>query len=147
MPLLAGLAIFLIGGMNPVAIGAGCLLLAVMVFVTFFVGIVTGIWCQKAIVICVARTLGALESLREAWTDIRTDFMRHFVVAFVLMMISFGTAMLVSFLAVGTASVRDPGAMMMLLPMRFAVQFASQAVSLMVAAWLAASFTALTIDR
>ena len=147
VPLLAILVIFLAGGTNPVAIGAGCLLLVLTIFVLFLVAIVTGIWCQKAIVICVARDLAALESLREAWADVRTDFTRHFVVAFVLMMISFGTAMLVSFIAVGASSVHDAGAVMMLMPLRLAAQFASQIVSLMIAAWMTASFAALTVDR
>lgn len=147
VPLLAIMVIFLIGRANPVAIVAGCLLFAVTIFVMIFVGIVTGIWCQKAIVICVARTLGAVDSLREAWTDIRTDFTRHFVVAFVLMMISFGTAMLISFVAIGAASVRDPAAVLMLMPIRLGAQLLSNCVSLMVAAWMAASFAALTIDR
>jgi len=147
VPFVAIGAVFLIGGAKPASIILGCALLAVTVFAVIFIAIVTGVWCQKAIVICVARTLGAMDSLRAAWEDIRSDFVRHFAVAFVLMMISFGTAMLVSFLGIGASSVRDPGAVVMLMPLRFATQFASQVVSLMVAAWLTASFAALTVDR
>ena len=148
VPLLAVLAVIVIGGVKPAAIILGCVLLFVTIFLLFFVGIVTGIWCQKAIIVCVARTMGAMDSLREAWVEVRSDFTRHFTVAFVLMMISFGTAMLVSFLSIGVSmGARDPGMAVMLMPLRLAAQFASNAVSLMVAAWMTASFAALTIDR
>ena len=147
LPFIVVSVLFIIGMMKPVAMVVGCLVAVVSFFFVLLVAILTGIWCNKAIVICVARTLSAVESLRVALADIRNDFMRHFVVAFVLMMISFGGALLISSFGIGMSFVRDPGAMFMLMPLRMAMQVASQILSLGVAAWMIASFTALTIDR
>ena len=73
-------------------IAFGCLGLALAVFLALIASVIGAIWAQKAIVIAVERNEAASQASREAWREVRADFGRHFGVAFVLFVISFGGA-------------------------------------------------------
>ena len=74
----------------------GCSGVALAVLILIPVGIVTSIWCKKAITICVARASGANESLRLGWREFRTDLGRHLAIALIMFVLSLALNSLVS---------------------------------------------------
>src|SRR4029079_1444806 len=77
-------------------IAASCCGLALLVLVAIPLGIVTAMWAQKAVVICVARDIGARDALRDGWRETRADFLRPFVVFFLIAIMSAGASALAS---------------------------------------------------
>ena len=62
----------------------GCSGVALAVLILIPTGIVTSIWCKKAITICVARAAGARDALRQGWREFRADLGRHLAVAVIV---------------------------------------------------------------
>lgn len=135
----------------PAALVFSCLGLIVLGFITIIVLVVTNIVCQKAIVLVVQRPIDATTALRRAWRAMRNDFARHFGVAFIMMVLTFGgtgvlTALSFGFAAPGSGS-SAPFAMFLFMPVRLAISFASSVYSAAVANWFIASFAALTAEE
>lgn len=74
----------------------GCSGVALAVLILIPTGIVTSIWCKKAITICVARAVGARDALRQGWREFRADLGRHLAVAVIVFVISMALNSLVS---------------------------------------------------
>ena len=90
-PVITIAAMFLVSE-NGARVVLGCAGLSFTVLLMIPVGIAMGIWTQKAITICVARAVGAVESLRAARHEIRIDFGRHLAVALIMIVIGFVAA-------------------------------------------------------
>ncbi|HEX7421977.1 MAG TPA: hypothetical protein VF505_18985 [Thermoanaerobaculia bacterium] len=124
----------------------GCVGAFFIVLLLLPIAIVTGIWTQKAIVDCVARRTGAMDSLRAAWAEFRADLGRHLAVAAVMVLVSFGAAMVVGSMSAMMSFGQHPNGLM-LIPMQFSSSILNSVVSAAVSAWFLACFAALAVER
>lgn len=130
-----------------------CLGLAVTILLMIPVGIVVGIWTNRAIATWAVVRGGARETLDVAWTAFKADFGRHLLVAIVLFVISFAGSMFIGSLTffAGFAEIlgrNNSGSIaVMMLPLRFLAQLLSTAFSAVVGGWFLASFCALANEK
>ena len=148
LPILLFLAIaILVAPSTPALIAVGCFGAAITVVVMLATGIVTAVWSQKAIVVQSSRALGGMDSLRHAWRDMRVDFVRHFGVAIVMMVIGFAisSALTTVSLMFSPPMPHQVGAVvgMMFLPARMAATSISSVLGSALAIWWTASFAAM----
>jgi hypothetical protein len=125
-----------------------CLGLLIVAFVSIVVLVVTNIVCQKAIVIAAQRRVDGTAALREAWSAMRADFVRHFAVAFIMMVLVFGGTGVLTMVSIGFAA---PGighslTGLLFMPMRLLTSFASSIFSAIIGNWFMASFAALSSE-
>lgn len=149
-PLVLTMAGMLAVGGPAGRVAIGCAGLAVTLLLLVPTAILIGMWTQKAIVVCVARTLGAAEALRAARREIKLDFGRHLAVALVLMVIGFIAAMVISGVSFpfSLGQNRHAGFFPLLFaPVQIALTFVQSIASAAVHAWSLASFVALTEER
>ena len=126
---------------------AGCAGAAFFLLFLFAVAVVTNVWCMKAIIVCVARARGAVESLGIAWREFKSDAGRHIAVAVILFVIMFIGAMMFS--SVSAFSNIDDSAMfqLMTLPLQLTSSLLNSVFSAFMTGWFLASFAALTVER
>jgi hypothetical protein len=149
VPLVIALAAMLAFHNSPPAVlVAGCLGIAVALFLFVIACVIAAIWSLKAIILAVERNLGASDAAKLAWTEAKSDFGRHFAVAFILLVISFGGAMTIGMLSVFFSMPAANSAYMSLAfaPARIAISVLQSAFSAAVGMWMLASFAALS-DR
>ncbi len=143
--IFAGLVVLLREN-GPVAMVAGCSGLFLLFIFVLPVAVITGICTQKAIVDCLARGTGAMDSLRAAWREFRADLGRHLAVAVVMVVASFGVAMVVGSMSMFTSfGHHAPGLMM--IPMQFSSSILNSIFGAAVGAWFLACFAALAVER
>jgi hypothetical protein len=132
-----------------VVVIAGCLGIAVALFLCVIACVVAAIWSLKAIILAVERNLSASEASKLAWAEAKADFGRHFAVAFILLVISFGGAMTVGmFSAVfSMPSAHDPFMAFAFAPARIVISLLQSAFGAAVGMWMLASFAALSESR
>ena len=146
LPWLAVLIAILLMGQSTATVVTGCLGMIVAFFVTIGVAIVTTVWVEKAIVVSVARNLGASGSLRHGWSEAMSDFGRHLIVAVVLFVVMFGgTGVISAFSALGNVNDSAVFAVVMM-PVQIVVSVLHAAFSAAVSGWFLASFAALGED-
>ena len=151
IPLLATIAGMLVVSDNSgrVVIACGGLIL------TFLVGlplaIVMAVLSQKAIAVTVSRSIGASAAVRLGWSEIRKDFGRHFAVAFIVFVIAFGGAMVLSLLTAPMSVVRSVGhapfTNIAFAPAQILSSIAQSVFSAAVGLWFLASYIGLTEER
>ena len=145
IPALALLiAVLLLGG-SPAAIVAGCLGLVLTIFVGVISAFAAGLWCQKAIVLAVRRSMAAGDALHEAWDEARDDATRHFAVALIMFVLGIGGVGVIGTLSImitlpGTTF---PMVGILFLPIRLLVSVIQCAIGAAVGNWTIASFAAL----
>jgi len=145
--LVVAVAMLALRGSGPGAmLATGCTGGAVSLMFLILVAIVTNVWCEKAVVDCMASSLRAGAALRTAWREMRTDTGRHLGVAIVMMAIALGGSMfLSSFSWIGAVN-HSAGFSVATLPLRFSASFANTIFSTAVGAWFLASFAALAVE-
>jgi hypothetical protein len=146
-PLFVIAVVLLLSRGNPAAIVLSCFGLVLTVFIVLIISVIVGIWTQKAIVVVAARPAGASEALADGWREIRSDFTRHFGVAFVIFVIAVGLAGVMGMLSVSLGFSRSAGAQFLFLPVRIGISFVNTFLSAAIGNWLLASFAALTVSR
>jgi hypothetical protein len=146
-PFLAAAALIFVVRDEPAAMaGIGCLAVAFLMFFTLAVIVVTNIWCQKAIVVCAARTHRAVGALGEAWREFRMDTGRHIGVALILFLLTIvGTGVFASISAISGIS-DSPSFALAMMPMQMIGSFANTVFSTIMGAWFLACFSALSVD-
>ena len=146
VPALAMLAILFASRDNPaVMMGVGCAGFALFLLFVIVVAVVTNIWCQKAIVVCVARTHRAVGSLGEAWREFRGDAGRHIAVALIMFLLMIvGTGVFSSMSAL-TGISDAPSFTIVTLPVQLVASVASSLFSAIIGAWFIACFVALSV--
>jgi hypothetical protein len=147
VPLAITLAAILAFHSNgPLVACIGCFGLAVSVFLLILACVVAAIWSLKAIILAVERNLDASDATKLAWAEAKADFGRHFAVAFVLFVISFGGAMTIGmFSAVFSfPSAHATYISLMFAPARIVISILQSAFSAAVGMWMLASFAALS---
>jgi len=134
-------------GVGPV-VAVSCGGLALVILIAIPLALVIGMWTQKAVVVCVARNLTAGEALRDGWREARGDFLRHFLIYFLITIIAGGASAVFSgALAPLRFGMRpDNLAELFTGPVQIASFFLQAAVSNGVGCWLVAAFAAMT-DR
>lgn len=145
IPLLFVLAGLLLIHQPVASLVVGCLALVVTAMFGFVLLLVTNIVTVKAIVDALAHDLGAMESLRAAWHEMRVDLGRHAGVAAILIVVSFAMA---GIFAGANMSFpihhhRMPPIYLLFAPMRIATSVVNAAVSSAIANWLLAAFAAI----
>jgi hypothetical protein len=148
VPLLPTLALTLIFRDEPaVAITSGCLGLAVSVLFMIVVGVVTGIWTNRAIADWAAEGSGASASLSGAWRAFKADLGRHVLVAVVMVVIGIAGASLFStfsfFAAFGEQLHSTMAVSFFTIPLRFLGTALNWAFSGFVSSWMFAAYAAL----
>lgn len=146
-PLLVVLVLILLLRESPAAaLGVGCIGLIVSVFVMIGVSIVTYIWCEKAIVVAIARDSGAAAAMSDSWAEFKTDAARHLGVTIILFILTLvGQGFLSTFgMAFGW---NDSLAFnLSLLPLQILSQLASTVLSAFMASWFLSGFAALSVE-
>jgi len=134
-------------------IAVGCGGLAISFIIGIPLAVMTAVWTQKAIAVCVARGLGGRASLSQAWAGIRADFGRHIAVAFLLMAITFGGSMMISMFTApmsimsGASHGAAPLVSLMFAPMRIVTSLLQSIFSAAVGLWFLASFIGMTEEQ
>lgn len=149
VPLLIALAAMLaLWGSAGAVLVIGCLALVVGLFLFLPACVVGAIWSLKAIIVAVERNLGASEATKLAWAEAKADFGRHFAVAFILFVISFGGAMTIGMFSVffSVPAGHDAYLSVFFAPARIAISVIQSAFGAAIGMWMLASFAALT-DR
>lgn len=147
VPLLVTAILMLLLRESPAgALGVGCVGLIISVFVIIGVSIVTYIWCEKAIVVAIARDSGAVAAMSASWSEFKTDAARHLgvtIILFILLMV--GQGLLSTFgMAFGW---NDSLAFnLSLLPLQVLSQLASTVFSAFMTSWFLACFAALSVE-
>ena len=150
--MLTIVAMFLVSEAGP-KIALGCAGLAITFIIGIPLAVMTAIWTQKAIAVCVARAVGGRAALGQAWAAIRGDFGRHFAVAFLLMAITFGGSMFISMftapmsLMANAGHGAEPLVNLMFAPMRIVSSLLQSVFSAAVGLWFLASFIGMTEER
>jgi hypothetical protein len=128
-----------------VIIGCAGVALAVLILV----GIVTSIWCKKAITICVARAMSARESLRLGWREFRADLGRHLGIAVIVFVISMALNSVVSAFSVpmNLTQHKVPDLTLMFAPARVAIGVIQGMIGAAVSSFFLACFVSMTEER
>ncbi len=127
-------------------IGVGCLGGLMLLFIGLPATIITHIWCQKAIVVAVARDCGATAAVSASWAEFKTDVPRHVgvtIILFILMIV--GSSVLSSF-SMGLGWHDSAAFNLTILPMYVLSQLASTVFSAFMTAWFVACFAALSVE-
>jgi hypothetical protein len=133
-----------------VVVGMTCLSIALMILLGVPLALVCAVWTQKAIVVCVARDIGAREALRSGWRESKADFLRHFVVLLLILLVSFGVASVLSAFTPFTLGFGSRDANLWTLftgPAYLVLNCAQSAVTSGIGCWLIAAFAAMTEER
>lgn len=151
IPLLPTLVLTIVLRDNPpVAIGIGCLGLAVSLMLGIVVGVVTGIWTNRAVADWALLRAGAADALSGAWAAIKSDLGRHVVIALAMMVIAIaGSSFFASFsyfAAFGEMLHETAIVNFFTIPLRLLGTLANWAFSSFVASWILGAFAALAVE-
>lgn len=151
IPLLPTLVLTLVLRENePVAIGIGCLGLVVSLMLMIVVGVVTGIWTNRAISDWAVERTGAASALSGAWAAIKADLGRHVVIALAMIVIAVAGSTFFSsfsyFAAFGEMMHRTAVINFFTIPLRLLSTLANWAFSSFVASWILGAYAALAVE-
>ena len=145
LPLVVVGALVAIGGTGSAIVG--CIVVPILIIAMIVLAIIVALWNQKAIVICVARGLGAVASVRAGWREVMDDFSRHFGVAALIALITFAVAAGLSVMNIASGFGHRAGLALAFAPMQLISSFAQSALSAAAGTWFVACFVALTGDN
>jgi hypothetical protein len=150
VPLILAVAVMLaFRDSQAMVLFAGCFGIAVAVFLFIIACVIAAIWSLKAIILAVERNLGASEAAKLAWAEAKADFGRHFAVAFILLVISFGGAATIGMFSVVFAmpSAHNTFISLAFAPARVVISLLQSAFGAAVGMWMLASFASLSDRR
>jgi hypothetical protein len=130
-------------------VAASCGGVALLVIVGIPLAFVVAIWAQKAVIICVSRGVAAREALRSGWAESRADFLRHFVIFFLITIVSAGAGTVTSsfFAPFSLIPHRNDIASLFFGPVQIVSFTLQSAVGNAIGCWLIACFAAMTEER
>lgn len=151
IPLLPTLIITLVFRDQPaVAITGGCIGLVVTVLLMIVVGVVTGMWTNRAIADRAVQQMGASAALSGAWRALKADLGRHLLIAVVMIVVTIaGSSFFASFsyfAAFGEIIHKTAIFNIVTLPLRLIGTILSSIFSAAVASWYLASYAALAVE-
>jgi hypothetical protein len=127
----------------------GCSGVALAVLILIPTGIVTSIWCKKAVTICVARAISANDALRAGWREFRADLGRHLAVALIVFVISMALNSLVSGFSIPMNLTQNkfPTMALMFAPMRIFAGVVQGMIGAAISSFFLACFVSMTEER
>jgi hypothetical protein len=127
----------------------GCSGVALAVLILIPTGIVTSIWCKKAITICVSRAVSARDALRQGWREFRADLGRHLAVAVIVFVISMALNSLVSGFSVpmNIGQHKFPTMAVMFAPVRVIAGVIQGMIGAAISSFFLACFVSMTEER
>lgn len=130
-------------------VGVTCGGIALLLVVGIPLALVVAIWVQKAVIICVARGVAAPEALRSGWAESRADFLRHFVVFFLIGIVSAGAGSVLgsAFAPFSLIPHHHDWWSLLFGPMQIISFTLQSAAGNAVGCWLIACFAAMTRER
>ncbi len=151
VPLLPTLALTLIFREDPaIAITSGCIGLALSVMLMIVVGVVTGIWTNRALADWAAERMGASAALSGAWRAIKADLARHVLIALAMIVIAIAGSSLFSmfsvFAALGEGFHRTMTVNFFTMPLRLFGTVLNWIFSSFLANWILAAYGALAAE-
>jgi len=152
IPLLLTLVAMLLLSEPAPRVIVGCSGLAVSLLLLIPIGVIVGVWTQKAIAVCVPRAASASAALRIAWNQIRSDLGRHIAVAAIVIAVAFGGGMVLSMLTMPmsifeNAPHASPFVGLVFAPARIFTSFLQSIFSSAVGLWFLASYVSLTEEH
>jgi hypothetical protein len=149
VPLAATLAAMFAVTADAGRIVVACSGLALTFVLLLPLGALAAMWTQKSIVVCLARSAPAAESMRAARQEMRRDFGRHLVVAVIVMVVSIGGAGVISMLSMPLSFAREsnPLSIGVMAPVQIVLSFVQGIFSAAVGTWFLASYVGLTEER
>ena len=150
IPALPTLVLTIVLRDTPVAaVSTGCIGLAVTVLFMIAVGIVTGMWTNRAIADWAAQRIGAATALSGAWAAIKRDLGRHLLITVAMIVIAIaGSSFFATFswfAAFGQAMNDD--LLFFTIPLRFFGMMLNWIFSAFVASWSLGAFAALAVEN
>ena len=134
----------------PVALASGCIGLAVSLMLMIVVGVVTGIWTNRAVADWALQRTGAAASLSSAWAAIKADLGRHVVIAIAMIFIAIaGSSFFASFsymAAFGEMMHKTAAVHFFTIPVRLVGTFANWTFSSFIASWIFGAYAALAVE-
>lgn len=151
IPLLPTLIITLVFRDTPaVAITGGCIGLVVTVMLMIVVGVVTGMWTNRAIADRAVQDMGASAALSGAWRALKADPGRHLLIAIITIVVTIaGSSFFASlsyFAAFGEIVHNSAVFNIVTLPLRLIGTILSSIFSAVVASWYLASYASLAVE-
>lgn len=127
----------------------GCSGVALAILILIPTGIVTSIWCKKAITICVSRAVSARDALRQGWREFRADLGRHLAVAVIVFVISMALNSLVSGFSVpmNISQHKFPTMALMFAPVRVIAGVIQGMIGAAISSFFLACFVSMTEER
>jgi hypothetical protein len=151
IPLLPTLALtILFRESPPMAIASGCIGLVVSLMLLIVVGVVTGIWSNRAVADWAVQRSGASAALTSAWAAFKADLARHVLIAIAMIVIALaGSSFFASFswfAAFGQMMHRTVAVNFFTIPLRLVATIANWAFSSFVASWVLGAYAALAVE-
>lgn len=147
LPLIALAAGLLLLRDSPPAMAVlGCGGGALFFLFAIVVSVVTAVWSMKAIVVCVARAYGAMESLRASWQEFKSDAGRHIAVTLILYLLMIIGVMLFGSISAFTNLNDSPGFQLTMMPLQITSSFLQSIFSGAMGGWFLACFAAMTVE-
>ena len=147
IPLILLGAVMLLLRATPAGVAiAGCLGLVLFLFFAIVVGVVTNVWCQKAIVVVAARGAHASAALRLAWREFTADAGRHIAVALIMFAIIIAGSGVFSMFSMAGGLNDSAAYAIMMMPLQILGSILNSIFSAAVSALFLACLAALTMD-
>ncbi len=152
IPLIpTAIGMFIFREQPPVLIGFGCVGLVITLMLMIVVGIVTGMWTNRAVVDWATNGTDASASLSGAWKAFRGDLGRHLLVAAAAIVVGMaGSSFFASFsfFAAFGDSLGSHGMFnLVTLPIRLVASLGSTAFSAAITSWYVAAYAALAVEK
>lgn len=153
VPLVPTMLLMVVFREQPAVMAAtGCLGIVVTLLLLIVVGLVTGMWTNRAIATWAVRQADARESLSTAWRALSADLGRHLLIAVAMIVVGMAGSMFFAsfgfFAAFGETLGNHHGMFsLMTFPLRIAGSVFSSAFSAAVSSWYLASYSALATER
>ena len=150
VPTIAGMLIF--HEQPPIALATGCIGLLISLLLIIVVGIVTGMWVNRALNEWAVRNYGTRAALAAGWQAIRADLGRHLLIMLAIFVVGMaGSSFFASlsfFAAFGEAFGDSRGIFnLFTIPVRVFASLLSSAFSAAMSAWYLASYAGLAAEQ
>jgi hypothetical protein len=151
IPLIPVAALMFVFRGNPaVSAGVGCLGILVVLLFGIVLGLITGMWTNRAIANWAAERSTARHALSTGWRAVKTDFGRHLLITLAIIVVALaGSSVFSSFSMFGSFGTSIHGRDIynfMTAPIRMFGTILSWAFSSLIGSWYLASYSALSVE-
>jgi len=151
IPLIPILVLLLVLRENPAAAaGIGCLGLIVFLIFAVVVGIIVGMWTNRAIADWAVQRGSARQALASGWRAVKSDPGRHLLAALAIFVVAMaGSSLFASFsmfAAFGDSVGHNMTFNLVTMPLRMVGSILSSAFSALIGSWYLATYAALAVE-